>query len=57
MGIYGIIRGMKKKAMKSILATALSIFAVAASCMASDASPDAEALDFFNNIQHQLYAA
>ena len=48
---------MKKKAMKSILATALSIFAVAASCMASDASPDAEALDFFNNIQHQLYAA
>ena len=32
---------MKKRAMKSILATALSIFAVAVPCVASDASANA----------------
>ena len=39
-GKYGIIRGMKKRGINAMIATALSIFAVAASCMASDASAD-----------------
>ena len=33
----GIIRGMKKRAMNAMFEAALSIFAVAAPCMASDA--------------------